>query len=213
MTVNQHTPSGAQRSTSARAKNHATKPARPKHKAASDKKGKAEGNSKKGARLSDPATVERIFKLQRDEPFDSGDYLCVGDLVNDLLQYADADAFSPELSKVLARLDAGETLEEIERKERERYERAQERQWAAKEAQGEPKDKTSFDWRLWKQRHLKAAFEGDDAEAFHAAQLELAELLGEMVARLKPGHVGAAVSILPMLVADRQQAQKRGEGR
>ena len=39
----------------------------------------------------------RVFKLQRDEPFDPGDYICVGDIINDLLQYANADEFSPEI--------------------------------------------------------------------------------------------------------------------
>jgi hypothetical protein len=156
-------------------------------------KGSAKG---KGARLSGAATVERIFKLQRDEPFDSGDYLCVGDLVNDLLSYAGADTTDREifthaftlaarrverksgrvspaaekayrdLRDLLERLDAGEPLEEIERSERRRYERKQSRQRAAMMKRPEPKDKTSDEWRYWKIRNLEAALQDGDVEAW-----------------------------------------------
>ena len=209
------------------------------------RKGTAEGSKRRGVRLSGAATAARIFELQRDEPFDSGDYLCVGDLVNDLLQYANADAFSPdifpraftlaarrverksgrvapaaekayrELSKVLARLDAGETLEEIERKERRRYERAQAKQAEAFFNSPEPEDKTSFDWRIWTLRHIEAGLrseaEAERVEAWGAFWSFFDTFRNTLLSRgeYTADDAREAAALLPFIVGAWQREQKR----
>lgn len=213
------------------------------------RKGTAEGSKRRGVRLSGAATVARVFELQRDEPFDSGDYLCVGDLVNDLLQYADAEAFSPdifpraftlaarrverksgrvapaaekayrELSKVLTRLDAGETLEEIERKERRRHEWAQAKQAEAFFNSPEPEDKTSFDWRIWTLRHIKAGLRGESeaerAEAWGQFWRYFDGFRDTLLSRREytADDADEAAALLPYIIGAWQREQKRGKGK
>jgi len=190
--------------------------------------------------LSDPATVNRVFKLQRDEPFTSGSYLCVGDIVNDLLTNADADDFSRdifplaftlaarrverksgkiapaavkaygELRDLLARLDAGETLEEIEQSERERYEREQDTRRAADLAKPEPKDKTSDAWRIWKLRQIEHAF-GDERmkpegkAAYTAAHNYFRDLLTGLYCCADFYRTDFILRLLPELIGIRQE--------
>lgn len=205
-------------------------------------KGRAEGSK---TTLSDPATVARVFKLQRDEPFDSGDYLCVGDLVNDLLGFAGAGtdarevftfafplaarrverksgSVAPaaakayrELRDVLARLDAGETLEEIERKERERYEAQQDERRAAELAAPEPKDRTSRDWRIWTLRHIEADMASDDeaarVEAWSAFWSFFDGFKNTLLSRrdYTAEDVSTAGSLLPQLIIAWQREQPK----
>jgi hypothetical protein len=199
---------------------------------------KTTAKGKAAIRLSGAQVVERVFKLQRDEPFDSGDYICVGDLVNDLLQYADADAFSPdifpraftlaarrierksgkvaplaekaykELASILARLDAGESLEEIERKERARYEQKQDERRAAELAAPEPKDKSSRDWRVWKLRQVEHAFaermKPEGKAAYDAAHNYFRELLTSLYNDDDFYNVCHILPLLPQLITVRQ---------
>lgn len=206
-------------------------------------KGKAEGSKGKGIRLSDAATVARLFKLQRDDESTSASYVCVGDIINDLLQYADADSFSAEvfpraftlaarrverrsgrvapaaekayteLTSILARLDAGETLEEIEARERERYEVAQEARRAEDLAKPETKDKLSDEWRIWKLRQLAHAF-GDarmtpeGREPYAAAHNYARELIRGLVADPELYRGDRLMSLLPQLISIRQEIDR-----
>jgi hypothetical protein len=204
---------------------------------------KAGAQRKAAIRLSDPATVERVFKLNRDEPFDSGDYLCIGDLVNDLLSYTDTDTFSREvfmfafpkaagrvekrsgkvapagakayreLRRVLARLDAGETLVEIEQKERARYEAMQEGRAREELNAPEPKDRTSRDWRLWTLRHIEAGMNGEDeaarVEAWGAFWSFFDDFKNRLLRRREytAEDASEASELLPDLIINWQRAQ------
>jgi hypothetical protein len=135
--------------------------------------------------LSDPATVERVFKLQRDEPFTSGDYLCVGDLVSDLMSYTSMD--KDRAREIRSRTDgAREDL-----------------------AQPEPKDKFSRAWRIWKLRQVEHAFgpeRMDNPEAaYSAAHAYYRELLRSLFYCEDFYRTDFILRLLPELISLRQE--------
>jgi len=101
-------------------------------------------------------------------------------------------------------VDLEELYAESKREQAERAERYKQEELE----KPEPKDKTSSEWRHWKLRHVEHALDGDDPKEFQAAVLFISELVGEMLATIKPGHTGTARSILASLIMERQERQR-----
>jgi len=110
------------------------------------------------------------------------------------------------IQNILARLDAGETLESIHAEaqtERGEWQKKRDEELAV-----EPKDKLSDEWRAWKIRQVETAFKGEDADAFESAGAEVRQLLKGLMADGDFWHTGNMRVLLPHLIIARQEIDR-----
>lgn len=110
----------------------------------------------------------------------------------------------------LARVEAGESLEEIarDREARLREDIAQKKRERLNAP--EPKDKLSDEWRYWKIAQITEGMGGRDKsqEAYNAAWDEFRELFEGLRATPSFWHVDNALALLPHLIIARQEIDR-----
>ena len=123
------------------------------------------------------------------------------------------------VKELVARVDAGEDLDALHAEDERRHAARDKRRRAAARRKPEPKDKTSFDWRLWTQRHIedgmRSESEAERVEAWGAFWSYYDTFRDTLLGRMDytADDVKEAAAMLPYIVGAWQREQKRGKGK
>lgn len=123
------------------------------------------------------------------------------------------------LLDLIKRVDEGASLDELHDENERRHAERDARRKAAQRRKPEPKDKLSFDWRLWTLRRIedgmRSESEAEHVEAWGQFWSFYDGFRDTLLGRrdYTPADVGEAVALLPYIVGAWQREQKARKGK